>query len=228
LFLEALAVSVIGGMICLDRIFLQIMVSRPVIAGTLTGCLLGYPQTGLITGAMVELLWIDRSPIGTMVPPNDSIASIIISASTIISAKILGHSSRELIALAILLFLPLGLLGKQMDILVMGANERMSREALGDAEAGRDDEISRKQIAGLIKTYLLILCFLLGFILIAAEILLKVYPVIPPRLHMPLTYVYSFLPLLGIAVALSTVHMRGMTPVFCGVFLIMTVLFDIL
>jgi hypothetical protein len=71
-------------------------------------------------------------------------------------------------------------------------------------------------------------CFLLGFILIATEILLRVYPVIPPKLHLPLTYVYSFLPLLGIAVALSTVRMRGMMPVFCGVFLITTVIFDIL
>jgi len=228
LFLEALAASVIGGILCLDRIFLQVMVSRPVVAGTLTGFILGHPQTGLVSGALVELLWIDRSPFGTVIPPNDSIASIIIAASTIISGKILGHSSRELIAVAVLLFIPLGILGKQIDILVMGANEKVSRDALDDAEAGRDEEISRKQISGLIKTFLLTFFFLLGFILIATEILLRVYPVIPPKLHLSIMYVYFFLPLLGIAVALSTVRMRGMMPVFCGLFLIMTVIFDIL
>lgn len=228
MFLEALAASVIGGILCLDRIFLQVMVSRPVVAGTLTGFILGHPQTGLVSGALVELLWIDRSPFGTVIPPNDSIASIIIAASTIISGKILGHSSRELIAVAVLLFIPLGILGKQIDILVMGANEKVSRDALDDAEAGRDEEISRKQISGLIKTFLLTFFFLLGFILIATEILLRVYPVIPPKLHLSIMYVYFFLPLLGIAVALSTVRMRGMMPVFCGLFLIMTVIFDIL
>jgi PTS system mannose-specific IIC component len=228
LFLEALAVSVIGGILCLDRVFLQVMVSRPVVAGTVTGFILGHPQTGLITGALVELLWIDRSQFGAIIPPNDSIASIIISASSIISGKILGHVSRELIAVAVLLFIPLGILGRQLDILAMGANERLSRDALGDAEAGRDEEISRKQISGLIKTYLLTFCFLLGFILIATEILLRVYPIIPPNLLLPLTYVYSFLPVLGIAVALSTVRMKGIIPVFCGVFLIMTVIFDML
>jgi PTS system mannose-specific IIC component len=228
LFLEALAASVIGGILCLDRIFLQAMVSRPVVAGTLTGFILGHPQTGLVSGALVELLWIDRSPFGTVIPPNDSIASIIIAASTIISGKILGHSSRELIAVAVLLFIPLGILGKQIDILVMGANEKVSRDALDDAEAGRDEEISRKQISGLIKTFLLTFFFLLGFILIATEILLRVYPVIPPKLHLSIMYVYFFLPLLGIAVALSTVRMRGMMPVFCGLFLILTVIFDIL
>jgi mannose/fructose/N-acetylgalactosamine-specific phosphotransferase system component IIC len=218
LFLEALAASIIGGILCLDRIFLQVMVSRPVVAGTLTG----------FSGALVELLWIDRSPFGTVIPPNDSIASIIIAASTIISGKILGHSSRELIAVAVLLFIPLGILGKQIDILVMGANEKVSRDALDDAEAGRDEEISRKQISGLIKTFLLTFFFLLGFILIATEILLRVYPVIPPKLHLSIMYVYFFLPLLGIAIALSTVRMRGMMPVFCGLFLIMTVIFDVL
>jgi PTS system mannose-specific IIC component len=228
LFLEALAASIIGGILCLDRIFLQVMVSRPVVAGTLTGFILGQPQTGLVSGALVELLWIDRSPFGTVIPPNDSIASIIIAASTIISGKILGHSSRELIAVAVLLFIPLGILGKQIDILVMGANEKVSRDALDDAEAGRDEEISRKQISGLIKTFLLTFFFLLGFILIATEILLRVYPVIPPKLHLSIMYVYFFLPLLGIAVALSTIRMRGMMPVFCGLFLIMTVIFDIL
>jgi PTS system mannose-specific IIC component len=228
LFLEALAASVIGGILCLDRIFLQAMVSRPVVAGTLTGFILGHPQTGLVSGALVELLWIDRSPFGTVIPPNDSIASIIIAASTIISGKILGHSSRELIAVAVLLFIPLGILGKQIDILVMGANEKVSRDALDDAEAGRDEEISRKQISGLIKTFLLTFFFLLGFILIATEILLRVYPVIPPKLHLSIMYVYFFLPLLGIAIALSTVRMRGMMPVFCGLFLIMTVIFDVL
>jgi PTS system mannose-specific IIC component len=228
LFLEALAASVIGGILCLDRIFLQVMVSRPVVAGTVTGFILGHPQTGLVSGALVELLWIDRSPFGTVIPPNDSIASIIIAASTIISGKILGHSSRELIAVAVLLFIPLGILGKQIDILVMGANEKVSRGALDDAEAGRDEEISRKQISGLIKTFLLTFFFLLGFILIATEILLRVYPVIPPKLHLSIMYVYFFLPLLGIAVALSTVRMRGMMPVFCGLFLILTVIFDIL
>ena len=228
MFLEALTASVIGGILCLDRIFLQVMVSRPVVAGTLTGFILGHPQTGLVSGALVELLWIDRSPFGTVIPPNDSIASIIIAASTIISGKILGHSSRELIAVAVLLFIPLGILGKQIDILVMGANEKVSRDAFDDAEAGRDEEISRKQISGLIKTFLLTFFFLLGFILIATEILLRVYPVIPPKLHLSIMYVYFFLPLLGIAVALSTVRMRGMMPVFCGLFLIMTVIFDIL
>lgn len=228
MFLEALAASVVGGILCLDRVFLQIMVSRPLVAGTLTGVVLGDPQTGLITGALVELLWIDRAQFGTVIPPNDSIASIIITASTIISGKVLGHPSRELVALAILMFLPLGIAGRQVDILVMGVNERMSREALRDAQEGRDEAMSGKPWAGLVKTYLLTFCFLLGFILIATEILLRLYPAIPQTLLMPLTYVYSFIPVLGIAVALNTVHMRGMVPVFSGVFLIMTIVFDIL
>jgi PTS system mannose-specific IIC component len=228
LFLEALAASVVGGILCLDRIFVQVMVSRPVVAGTLTGVVLGQPHTGLVAGALVELLWIDRSPFGTVIPPNDSIASIIIAASTILSGKILGHASRELLTVSLLLFMPLGILAKQVEILLLGVNERMARKALDEAQTGRDEEIPRKQVYGLIKTFLLTFCFLLGFILLATEFLLIVYPAIPMNWLPPLSHVYSFLPLLGMAVALSTVRMRGMVPVFCGVFLIMTFLFDFL
>jgi len=39
-----------------------------------------------------------------------------------------------------------------------------------------------------------------------------------------LTLTYSLLPFIGIAVALSTINIRGMVPVFCAVFLIMTAL----
>jgi len=202
------------------------MVSRPVVAGTLTGVVLGHPYTGLIAGALVELLWIDRSPFGTVIPPNDSFVSIILAASTILSGKVLGSVSRELMVLALLLLMPLGILARQVEILWMGANEKMVREALDNAQAGRDEEISRKQIYGLIKTFLLTFCFLFGFIFLATEVLLTVYPAVPPKWHSPLAAIYSFLPLLGMAVALSTVRMRGMIPVFCGVFLILTLLFD--
>lgn len=227
MFPDVLASSIVGGILCLDRIFLQVMISRPIVAGTVIGIILGHPQTGLVTGAMVELFWIDRSQIGTVVPPNDTVASIVIAAGTIISGKALGHPSRELIALAVLLFIPLGLLGRQVDILVMGANEKTSRAVLEDARSGRDEAVTRRQFTGLIKAYFLMFFFLLGFILIATEVLQWLYPALPTRLHLPLTWVYSFLPILGMGVALSTVHMKGIIPVFCGVFLLLTVLLDV-
>jgi len=48
----------------------------------------------------------------------------------------------------------------------------------------------------------------------------------PGKTFPALKYVYSFLPLLGIAVALNTIKLKGMVPVFCAIFLAVAVLLD--
>ncbi len=227
MFLEALAASVVGGVLCLDRAALHIMISRPVVAGVVTGMVLGNPYSGLITGAMVELLWIDRSPIGTSIPPNDSLAAVIISASAVLAGKSMGGPSRELMVLAVLFFVPLGILGKKMDIVIIEANDKLAQSALDDANQGIPGGISRKHFYGLARSFICHVLFLLVSILVAAHILVWVYPAVPRSLILPLNYIYGFLPLLGIAVALNTINLRGAIPLFCGVFLAVTVIMDL-
>ncbi len=224
--LEALAASSIGGVLCLDRIFLQVMLSRPVVVGAVIGVILQEPYTGLITGSLVELFWIDQSQIGTFIPPNDSLATVVITASTIISGQALGGSSRELIALAVLLCIPFGLLGKEVDVLIMRINSNLSRKALARASAGDGREISRNHLFGLFRHLLTNFIFLLLFISLVQEILLWVYPNIPERLFAQLKYIYFFFPLLGVGVALNTIKFRGVIPVFCGIFLISTFIIE--
>jgi mannose/fructose/N-acetylgalactosamine-specific phosphotransferase system component IIC len=221
--LEAFAASAIGGILCLDRIFTQAMVSRPMVAGTIIGMVLKEPYTGLMTGALVELFWIDQSQIGTYIPPNDSIAAIILTTSTILSGQTLGCFSRELIALSFLLCIPFGILGREMDVIVMRANDGLSRKALEDAINGDDGGIEKKQIFGVVRYLLMAVVFILVFSLIMSHVILWVFPAITDQALSSLKYVYSFLPLLGIAVALNTINLRGMMPVFCGIFLILAV-----
>ena len=86
---KAIVIAVLGGFICLDRIVLQGMVSRPVVTGPIIGFILGDAYTGLIVGALMELFWIDRSPIGAYVPPNDTLATPRTSTSAAITNMLL-------------------------------------------------------------------------------------------------------------------------------------------
>ena len=104
MWLNFLEVALLGGVICLDRVFLQAMISRPVVVGPVIGMALSEPFTGLIIGAFIELLWIDRSPVGLYIPPNDSIASVLATAGAILAGRESGHPPRALVALAIPLF----------------------------------------------------------------------------------------------------------------------------
>jgi PTS system mannose-specific IIC component len=219
--------AIAGGILCLDRVFLQIMISRPVVSGTVIGLLLGDPHSGLITGALVELLWIDRLPVGTVVPPNDTIAAVLIAAAVIIAGKSLGAVSREVIALGIILLIPMALAGQILDIWIIRGNDKMARSSLKHAAEGDIEGVSRLHLRALTRTYLINAVFIFAALGIGIFALQTIYPLIPPALHRALAYVYLFMPVLGVAVALNTIHLRGMLPVFSGIFLIVTIIFEI-
>lgn len=74
---SALWASLLGGLLCVDRTAaFQVMVSRPIAAGPLTGLLLGAPETGLVAGGLIELLFIGDLPVGRYVPVNDTALTV--------------------------------------------------------------------------------------------------------------------------------------------------------
>ena len=222
MILKLVAVSIAGGILCLDRIVLQAMISRPVVAAPLIGLILGDPYTGLIAGAFIELFWIDRLPIGAYIPPNDTVVAILITASSIESARLLGGFSQGLIALAVLIIVPFGILAQRMELWLGKGNERLVEEALSDAARGDVGAIARRHRTAILKSYLLSV----AFILIAIAVLIPAMTWIYPRLALPivrgLKLLYGLLPLLGAAVALNTVNIRGAVPIFCAAFLCVT------
>ena len=222
MILKLVAVSIVGGILCLDRIVLQVMISRPIVAAPLTGLILGDPYTGLITGAFIELFWIDRLPIGAYIPPNDTVAAILITASSIESARLLGGLSQELIALAVLIVIPLGILAQKMELWIGNGNEKLVEEALSDAARGDARSIARRHCTAILKTYLLSVAFILIAMAVVIPAMTWLYPCLAPQIVRGLKLLYGLFPLLGAAVALNTINIRGVVPIFCATFLCVT------
>jgi len=62
---DLLTLSLIGGLLALDGTSVgQFMVSRPMVAGVLTGWLVGDPVIGLLIGGILELYFISIFPVG--------------------------------------------------------------------------------------------------------------------------------------------------------------------
>ncbi|MFB3926360.1 MAG: PTS sugar transporter subunit IIC [Syntrophales bacterium] len=228
MLLDTAIVAVVGGIIGLDRIYLQSMISRPVVAGTITGLILKDPYTGLVTGALVELIWIDQSPIGTSIPPNDTVSAILITACAILSGSMLGSLSQELIVTAILLFLPSAVIARKIDIWIITTNDILSKKALEDASAGNIKRVAGRHLTGLVKSLLCGVAFLLVALVLGTQILIWIFPKVPAGVLRAFTYTYYFLPLLGIAVTLNTIRLRGMIPVLCSIFLVAALLIELL
>jgi PTS system mannose-specific IIC component len=226
LFTEIILASFCGGLLCLDRVFIQAMISRPVIIAPIIGLLLHNPYAGMVIGAFVELIWIDRIPIGTYIPPNDSLTAVVATSTAVIAGQKLGGISPELIALSILIAIPCGILAKQMDILIIKSNDTLSDWALIDAKKNNIRGIEQKNYLGLIKVFLFDVVYVLAILVIFIPSLIWLYPKLNTTIISTLSFTYYFLPLLGIAVAINMLKLQRATPVFCAIFLVVAILLE--
>lgn len=76
--LGIIPIAVLGGLLGLDVVsFPQAMISRPVVAATLAGVLIGQSASGLLVGAVLELIALETLPFGASRYPEWGSASVI-------------------------------------------------------------------------------------------------------------------------------------------------------
>jgi mannose/fructose/N-acetylgalactosamine-specific phosphotransferase system component IIC len=76
--LQALPIALLGALLGLDVVsFPQAMISRPIVAATLAGGFIGYPEAGLLIGVVLELIALDTLPFGASRYPEWGSASVV-------------------------------------------------------------------------------------------------------------------------------------------------------
>jgi len=76
--MELLLIALVGGVLALDGTSLgQFMVSRPLVAGALTGWVVGDPALGLLVGAVLELYLLVSFPTGGARFPEGATATVV-------------------------------------------------------------------------------------------------------------------------------------------------------
>ncbi|HSJ23073.1 MAG TPA: PTS sugar transporter subunit IIC [Longimicrobiales bacterium] len=69
--------SVLGAVVALDATsFGQLMLSRPLVAGTLAGAIVGMPREGALIGALIEVLSLGILPVGAARYPETGTAAV--------------------------------------------------------------------------------------------------------------------------------------------------------
>jgi PTS system mannose-specific IIC component len=122
-----------------------------------------------------------------------------------------------------MLTVPFGIIAQKIDSIIVKSNDVLSDRALEDAKTANVGAIERKNYYGLVKVFLFVVFYLLTVQAILVPAVIWVYPRFNATIVNMLSLTYYFLPLLGIAVALNTIKLRGAVPVFCAVFLIAAV-----
>lgn len=110
----------------------QIMISQPIVCAPLIGWYLGNWQVGLLIGALLELLWIGKLPIGSHIPPEAPISAMTATMIYIfLSRGAPGPIGTFVLAISICCGILNGFVGGELTIWIRKFNNRF------DTLAGR-------------------------------------------------------------------------------------------
>jgi mannose/fructose/N-acetylgalactosamine-specific phosphotransferase system component IIC len=140
-----------GALVALERrAFLQAMFSRPLVAATGMGLLLGELQTGLYLGMVLELFYLGAASLGAALPENDTLAATgTTAAASLMAYQTGGGGTPALWSLALLLFAGLGVAGRSMDHILERYASRLSLRSVELAEQGELDRAVRLNLRGI-------------------------------------------------------------------------------
>ena len=97
--MELLQIALLGGVLALDGTSMgQFMVSRPLVAGVLTGWVVGDPTAGLMVGALLEIYLLVNFPSGGARFPEGSTGTVVAVAT---AAAVPGTPGAVPLALAV-------------------------------------------------------------------------------------------------------------------------------
>ena len=206
---DVILVAFVGALVNLDRTAaFQFMVSRPLAVGPVTGLVLGQPAVGVIMGCLIELLYISRPPLGGHIPPNECLATILTTAGVILAGSASGEPDRVLFVLGFLLVSPLARGGVFLERKIRSINGRLARAADKAAGQGLDRRITALNLAGLGTTFAAAFLYLLILLPPVTLILNITQRHLPASILEAIGIMYLFLPLIGVAAALSAITVK--------------------
>ncbi len=203
----------------MDRVALiQFMISRPLVAGPLTGLVLGNPLVGLEVGMLLELLWLGRLPVGAAIPPDDTQVAVGATVLALSMGPLIGVSGMPLLILCVLVAIPLGKFGQVFDRLARQVNDRLALNGKKALAAGDYSGAERTHLLGLVSFATASLATAVMIVLCGSFILSLTAPfLIDAVREAGLSLQYSLI-LVGAAVLLGTINVNRSISLFCAAF----------
>lgn len=209
-----LLATALGGAIYLDRTAaFQLMLHRPLVVASLMGAIFGNFAAGAQVGAVLELLYIARLPVGASIPPDDTGAAVFGGAAAAVASSSIGLDPGSFVAILLLSVL-CAEFGKYADRFVRRMNGRIAHLTVEWMDRGDSQAVEHGLRAGvtLFAVSGMGLTFLFSALGIsAARHLLTRFG---PESHFQFAALLPALPLLGAASIFSCSRTDRTAPVF--------------
>lgn len=145
-WLQLLPLAVLGAVLGLDVVsFPQAMISRPIVASTLAGAMLGHPERGLVMGVALEFFALESMPFGASRYPEWGSASVVGGALFAMTPD----GTPAAMTLAALAALAAAQLSGLSMVALRQLNARLARGQQRQLAAGSGAAVTRLQFAGM-------------------------------------------------------------------------------
>jgi len=169
---DLLFISLWGGIVALDTTAaFQILISHPLVSGSVVGLMLGNFPLGFSIGIILELVWLNELPIGGAPFAEGNIGGTAAAATAIITFEQTSRYSPS-IAFALLLAVFISWAGGQLVVLMRSVNGNIYQSLL-DRKHIRIKDISRSHL------FATSLSFVLGLALTAISVSVFAYWLFP-------------------------------------------------
>lgn len=206
---------------------LQIMISRPLVAGPLVGLLLGNALTGLTIGMLLELLWLCRMPVGASIPHDDT--QVTIGATTLaIALSGTAGMGMGLTLYALLVTLPLGKIGQIVERTVRSRNQLLLAAVQHSLNHGGLPAIGRLHLLGLGNFALGALTTYTAIVLFGRWLIITGAPYFLELLTSQADWIKLSLILVGIGTLLQALNVRRAYALFFSGFFITFLLLGVM
>jgi PTS system mannose-specific IIC component len=183
------------------------VLQRPLVAGFITGCILGDPVTGTIIGATMNLIYLGHITAGGTMPGDMALAGYLGTALAIGA----GLDAQAALALAV----PLGMLGTIVWVTRMSVSSVFVHWADKYAEDGNIDKV---MYMNFIPAQILLFIIKFPIVLIACifgpELVKSAIDLVGPNIIHALSVIGGMLPALGLALNLRAILKKSTIPYF--------------
>jgi PTS system mannose-specific IIC component len=143
---DLLRLAVLGAVLGLDVVsFPQAMISRPLVAATLAGVVVGNPVAGLLVGAVLELFALETLPVGASRYPEWGSAAVV--GGGLFAQQ--PEASAGALCLSVLVGLLAAWVSGESMVLLRRLNGQLARANLDRLAAGSARSVVGLQLAGL-------------------------------------------------------------------------------
>jgi mannose/fructose/N-acetylgalactosamine-specific phosphotransferase system component IIC len=203
------AACLLGALLWMDRVYMfQVMVSRPVVMGSILGFAMGHFETGLLAGACLELLWLNAPPVGSYLPCDESFCAAVTVPAAITACR--WFPAEAAVGLALLCGLPCSMVGRKVDTWIRRMNEGLIDLDSTVGARGVSRAISR----ALVRSFILAAVFMGVCVSGVIAVMLAVSKVSPE----PLARAFTMMPFVCLAGCISELAALKKPDIHAGMF----------